>query len=856
MITPPVLPRESAASGASPGAVDPASLFRAGSAALLVFLGAACSGAAPQPASRPGALIAPDTARAPSNLRVVAPPSRPRLALLVRDGDPAPALVAVVATDLGPAPTVALSAVVEARLLAAGLAVDARVDRSAFRVRLLGGSTSAKVFFGALVEAFRAPLGPGTPEVAKASERLAALRRNPLPAPEAAPAADCAGRLGLAPRDHVLDPLTPDGLAELETARTRALTAARTALAAVGPAPFCEGAERALAEVDGWAAGSPPEDAWPASDTTGTHAANDVGRGRARVTVAVRLGEPVAAVAAAERLAEPHGPLRSRLAALPSPFRVTEVLGVARPRGGCISVTAETDDDAAFGRDALTGTSALVAAIARKEIAAQASVTVAPETAARAVVSAADPRDAAARAAWWALAGSAQGEPDRWATVLALAPDDRGDLSGAARRFQASLAAATSAAAAPVVERRAAVEQGQGELWVLLASPCGAADEGPLDAGASALAALAAAAGAGRSAGLPVDPWITAEGVGVVAHAAAESGEDPSSLARRVAGAAARAFAGEVLARDAVASARATALARIERAAGPHGAAMGGLLGALSPQHPSQLFALGPFARVAALAVPGVAGRWQSLADGPLRMAVLANGGAAQANAAFDAADHWLSPRVLPREPTSGGARPPEGGAPMGGPHPAARACTAVSDAALAPGRHEVELPAGAELAHALVAVNVASRGHPGHELAALAAHLLGGERGLAQAALDRTPIPAVATVRLLGGARSAALVIDVRAPQAALDDAVAEIKALLARLGQEGPPEQAVVDARAKKQREGQDAGFDPRSRLVKLWLGEAPAAEPAPTRAALQSFFGTSFRESALVVVEAKRK
>ena len=48
----------------------------------------------------------------------------------------------------------------------------------------------------------------------------------------------------------------------------------------------------------------------------------------------------------------------------------------------------------------------------------------------------------------------------------------------------------------------------------------------------------------------------------------------------------------------------------------------------------------------------------------------------------------------------------------------------------------------------------------------------------------------------------------------------------------------------------------IDPRSRLVKLWLGEAPAAEPAPTRAALQSFFGTSFRESALVVVEAKRK
>ena len=834
MIAPPVSSRPTSGNRgrAVPRASRAASALRAGGAALLVFLGAACSGAAPSGTTHPSALIAPDAARRPSNLRVVTPPSRPRLALLVRDGDPAPALVATIATDLGPAPTVALSAIVEARLLAAGFPVDTRVDRSAFRVRLLGSTTSAKAFFTALREAFRAPLGPGTPEIARASERVAALRRNPLPAPEAAPAADCASRLGLAPRERALDPATPEGLAELEAARAKALAAARTALAAVGPAPFCDSAERALSETDGWPEGAPPEDAWPAADTIGTHPANDVGRGRARVTVAVRLGEPLAAVSAAERLAEPHGALRSRLGALPSPFRVTEVIGVARPRGGCISVTAETDEGTPGGRDALTGASALVAAIARKEIAAEARAPVSPDVATRAIVGAADPRDAAARAAWWALSGAAPGQPDRWSTVLALAPDERGDLSGAARRFETSLAAATSAASAPVVERRSAVEQGQGEVWVLLASPCGAADEGPLDAGASALGALAASSLSHRSADLPVDPWVTAEGVGVLVHASPEAGEDPTALARRVASAAARSFTGETPARDSIADARATTLAQIERTAGPHGAVMGGLLGALAPEHPSQLFALGPFARVAALAVPSVTGRWQSLANGPLRMAVLANGSDAQASAAFDAADHWLAPRVAPR------------------------ACTQVSDAALRPGRYETELPAGAELAHALVAVNIAARGQPGHELAQIAAYLLGGERGLVQTALDHTPLPAVAAVRVLGGARSAAIVIDVRAPQTALDDAVTEVKALLARLGQEGPPDQAIEAARAKKQRADQDASFDPRSRLVKLWLGEPRAAEPAPTRAALQSFFGTSFRESALVVVEAKRK
>lgn len=781
----------------------------------------------------------------PGNLRLVQEAERPPLALLVRDGDPAPAIVAVVATDLPSAPTVALSAILDARLRAAGLAVDTRADRSSFRVRLLGppsapatssagagqgGADLASTFLAALLHAFQTPIAAGTPEIAAAADRIAALRRHPLPAPEAAPAAECTGRLGLAPGEPALDPLTPRGLTELEAARARVLTARRTAIGAAGPAAFCHAAERALSAAAPWPDGPPPEDVWPAADTAGTHPANDVAPRRARVTVALRLAEPAAAVAAAGRLAEPDGPLRARLAALPAPFHLTEVLGVARPRGGCISLTAETDADVPGGRDALAGASALVAAIARKEVTIEARAPAAPDTAARAVQAAADPRDAAARAAWWALAAPARNRPDVWSTVLALAPDERADLSAAARRFEAGLATATIASSAPVVERRSVIERGQGVVWILLASTCGAADEGPLDAGASSLAALAATSEVRHAAGVPLDPWVTAEGAGVLVHGPAAVDEDPLAHARRLAGAAARAFAGGVPGRDAVAAARAAVLAQIERAAGPHGAAMDALLGTLTPEHPSQLFALGPFARVAALATPNVAGRWQSLANGPLRMAVLANGDAPQVSAAFAEADRWLAPRPSPR------------------------ACTQVSDAALQPGRYEAQLPQGAELSHALIAVNVAARGQPGHALAELAAHLLGGERGLVQAALDRSPVPASASVRLLGGARSAAVVIDLRAPRTALDDAVAEVKALLARLGQEGPPEAALEAALAKKRQGEQEAAFDPRSRLVRLWMGLPAAAEPLPTRAALQSFFGTSFRESALAVVEAK--
>jgi hypothetical protein len=60
--------------------------------------------------------------------------ARPRLALIIREGDPAPALALAVFTTEPPAHTVALATVVEQRLLAAGFDVSVVVDRIAFRV--------------------------------------------------------------------------------------------------------------------------------------------------------------------------------------------------------------------------------------------------------------------------------------------------------------------------------------------------------------------------------------------------------------------------------------------------------------------------------------------------------------------------------------------------------------------------------------------------------------------------------------------------------------------------------------------------------------------------------------------------
>src|SRR5215468_4275071 len=95
-------------------------------AAALVL--AACTTTPPAPHTPVGGPpLLPLSGAAPGRIDVRDLPGRPRLTVVVRDGDPAPALGLVVVTELGPGPTTALAAVVESRLRTAGLDPDMRV---------------------------------------------------------------------------------------------------------------------------------------------------------------------------------------------------------------------------------------------------------------------------------------------------------------------------------------------------------------------------------------------------------------------------------------------------------------------------------------------------------------------------------------------------------------------------------------------------------------------------------------------------------------------------------------------------------------------------------------------------------
>ncbi|MFO0757652.1 MAG: hypothetical protein U0359_14240 [Byssovorax sp.] len=799
-------------------------------ALLLALLGSACGGEPPPAPSAPPAplpIAAPEGSLGRIERRQI--PARPRLTLISRDGDPTPAIVVSIAADLGPSVSTALAALLEARLTGAGFPVDSRADRDALRVRLLlGDPARIPAFFAALGAAVTTPVRSDARELALVTDRLKALRRNPLDAAALLPVVACTGALGLAPGEPALDLGTPKGLADLESARGTALVAARASIAVVGPAAFTAAAGAALTASPAWPEGSPADDAWPAADAATVLTGPLLDRRSARLTIALRTADPAVAAAAAERLGAADSPLVTRLRALPQPYRVVDLFGVARPRGGCLAVTLETS---IHPRDrSFETTAALAAAVARAELRAEVALGAGPAVAGRQILTAADPRDAASRAAWWALSGVAPAStPERWALALALPPADHpSSADPSPERWKAELDRALAGASQPVLERRAAVERGQGELWVLLASPCGVVEEGPLDAGLGAVAMLASMEALRGKAGATVEPWITTDGIGVLAHAPIrDERETPLDLARRVGDAAARAFGHGTLTVEHTAAARASALDLIGRAQGKDGAAFASFAGALSPDHPSWLSPFGIWSKVASAGLEDVRFRRDALAGGPLRLAVLANTDAAEVEAAVQAAERWFSPSTGPR------------------------VCRASAPTAPRPGHYDVRLPDGAAYGQALIGAPIAAPGSPAHDLASIAVELLGGEGGALASAFQQSI--GSATARILGGSRAPALVIDVHAPPAGVAAASAEVRQAIGRLS-ETVTEADLARAYGSLERREQEGRSDPRRRLVDLWSGRAAGPPPRPTLVAFRAFLAAVLRESALVVVEAR--
>src|SRR5262249_21920874 len=136
---------------------------------------------------------------------------------------------------------------------------------------------------------------------------------------------------------------------------------------------------------------------------------------------------------------------------------------------------------------------------------------------------ASDPRDAADRAAFWTLVSSRESDDTTRISVAVGIASGRDDSPRAppvhapVDGLRSAIDRAIVAWNEPVLEARSAVEPGQGELWILIASPCGTEAEAESDAGLSAALALATASRLQEPDAF-AEPLVTSDAVGLFVH--------------------------------------------------------------------------------------------------------------------------------------------------------------------------------------------------------------------------------------------------------------------------------------------------------------------------------------------------
>jgi hypothetical protein len=734
---------------------------------------------------------------------------KPIVTTVVRHGDPLAAVAASVLTDGDGIASTALATLVEARLRDAGVTTaQSRADRDGYRVfALVASPEEAAVVVRRLHEALTSPVVASPATTGLVALRLSALRARPLDSPALLPVVQCTGELGALPTDPWFDPRTPDGLARLEQLRKLSHVRERISLAAVGTQAVTDAFVRQVIDGPAWTSGAPPGDPWPDQDRIGAYAEPATVDAPARLHLAIRMRDAFTATAVAERAAGQESPLLARVAATPG-WQVARISATVRPRGACLGVVLDRKQDgsgAAIEVDAARAAALVVNELENSftEVRADGSV------AGRQVLRASDPREAASLAAWWSHTARLDPGPDRIAIALGLpppklipsAPADTVDklVTKSAQRFAASFRNAHAAWDRRVVEARMRVESGQGELWVLAASPCGILAESGADAGLTALAAVAASQPDAFADDVTLEPWVAQDGVGIVAHAAPRHGEGPHSLARRVADAAARALIHQRITEGQLGKARSAVLTLTDGSDAPFPVILGALARVLSPSHPSWFVPFGLRGSVVEASTAAVDLRWAAVSDGPVRMAVLANVDATQADTAIRALDRWIVRADGPL-----------------------RACTSVAPATVPEAQH-VTVDSLGEPPRAMLGVVVPVSDTASAAMLDLIAAALNGEDGWLARSLASFGARVRASARIAGGSHISALVIDIRGPDLSLDPAVSQVLAALDRLAKGAATADDLARGKAWLARQDREASLDPRNRLVAVWRNTA---------------------------------
>jgi len=496
---------------------------------------------------------------------------------------------------------------------------------------------------------------------------------------------------------------------------------------------------------------------------------------------------------------------------------MTNVSATVRPRGACLAVTLE--ETSARDSAALVQEAALVASFAMHEIQSELNNVVAPAPmAGDLVLQTADPRDAASLAAWWSLAARLPASDTRMAVSLGLPPPTiasprtatnlDSQVSDAQSAFRSALAPLAASWKRSQVESVSGVESGQGRFWILLANPCETSGEANAAAGTTAIAILASTHAYDGNSGVSLEPWLTPDGTGLVASAPARPDESPSALAHRVSNVVAAALLGPELPTHTIESVRRQVSTLLGAPQGPHGPGFYALAQALSPEQPALLAPFGTKDSILQTSPRNVALRRIALSSGPLRLAILANTSAQQAETAAKTVDRWIIHRS--------NARPTCPPIPTVAPVPSSTTANAVSTAGPRP--------------HAWLGITVRNATASDALMLELLAETLRSPTGLLATTLRSSRVSAHHEVRTTGQQRLVALAIEFRGPDESLAPTLNQTASVLMRLHAGAVSESDLHQAYAAVETRHINQQMDPRVRLAHLWH-QQPPFPPAPS-------------------------
>jgi hypothetical protein len=706
---------------------------------------------------------------------------RPALSIIEREGDPECAVGFASLAGGSAELHAALGELLRQRLARAGLSAQLVTHGLGFELTLLGeNSRQARAPAQALLQALTQPVTsaelPGAvPRRAEEAQTSAVDR--------------CSAELGA--RRPFSD------AAELERERIATFARDRAAFAVVGSEAAASAVADALAAGPDWPELGVVRQTLPESSVT------QVVRGeRSLLSVALTVGDPNRALAAARRLGDAKSALGLRLATLGAGLRVRRVTATAHPQGACLRVDSEVDASPLPDSLRLGYAAHFIEEEANLALAHDAERNELEATA----VSAADPRLAARAAAYRTLVA-----PDAslsTARLVALATPDEAPLVPA---IEAAIEQARTAVVS--LETQVRSERGQPGSWALVSFPCAAASERASTAGHASV--LLTAASQNRELRVRLEPWLGSSGAGLLGFTERAPGETEAETSARLGEALGRALVAPPSAID-IATARAALLQNLGEAPHP---LLEALLETLTPGHVGALAPQGSATSLQAASREAVLSRQRELLRQAPRLAVLTPGSSGDAAFVSRSLGRWLESPDAPR---------------------AAPCATDVGPAA----RSELSMVANGDAPEgSYVAFRISAKA--GVEASVLT-ELLNLPGGALARAMAEPELVGAARALALGTNAARAFVVQVSALEGRELEAMSRIQKLFERLAAGGVLTAAELESALGKRRHAQRlAALDPRQRLLQL-LEPLPAP---PDAAALRRFAALLRPEAAII-------